>query len=344
MLKNKIGLRVGVTLGTVVPLRSMKIQKDRPMNPLYPLRFQPVYKDYLWGGSRIPRRFNRNEPEGVYAESWEISTHPEGLTTIANGVFSGKTLDDLLPEYRRELLGSAVQGDDFPLLIKLIDARDTLSVQVHPNDDNATIVHGSPKTEMWYFLEGDGSSQVYCGLKPRVGREEFLQAIENQTFSDTLQSIPARKGEAVFVPGGCVHAIGAGCLILEVQQNSNTTYRLYDWGRVGADGKPRDLHIDQALQVIDWENKNDPRCVMRGTEVQRCDYFKMDRFDLRAETRVPLSGKSFHALFIAEGEGVLRWSGGEEKLTTGQSWLIPASLGEYHIFSMDMTLLRVTIP
>ena len=316
------------------------------MEKLYPLRFNPVYKDYLWGGNRIPKLYDRNQPDGVYAESWEISTHPDGATTIDNGPLAGKTLGDLLPEYKDELLGTHVKGDDFPLLIKLIDARDTLSVQVHPNDATAAKVEGDPKTEMWYFLTGDGSAQIYCGLKPGIGKEEFLQAMENKTFADILQSIPAQKGEAVFVPGGTVHAIGAGCLILEIQQNSNTTYRIYDWDRVGVDGSPRELHIDKALEVIDWENNGDPRCTIRGTTVESCELFQLDRFELTEETGFPMFGKSFHALFVAEGAGIIRWADGEDVLSAGQSWLIPAGLGDYEIIpaGTPLTLLTITIP
>jgi mannose-6-phosphate isomerase len=316
------------------------------MTTLYPFRFNPVYKDYIWGGNRIPKLFNRNLPDGIYAESWEISTHPDGATTIANGPLAGRTLSDLLPEHKTELLGSRVKGDDFPLLIKLIDARDKLSVQVHPNDDNAEVVDGQPKTEMWYFLEGDGSAKIYCGLKPGIGKKEFLQAIQDKTFADILQEIPAYKGEAAFVPGGRVHAIGSGCLILEIQQNSNTTYRIYDWERTGADGTPRELHIDKALQVIDWENNENPLCDIHGSEIKTSPYFRLDRFALTAEKRFLLSGETFHALFIAEGFGALVYNGNEEPLGTGQSWLVPAAAGEYTVrpATGGMTLLCVTIP
>lgn len=316
------------------------------METLYPLRFHPVYKEYIWGGGRIPELFHRNKPAGIYAESWEISTHPDGVTAIANGPLAGKTLRDLLPEHKTALLGKNVKGDDFPLLIKLIDARDTLSVQVHPNDANAPAVHGEPKTEMWYFLEGDGSSRVYCGLKPGTGESGFLKALENKTFSDILQSVPARKGEAVFVPGGCVHAIGAGCLILEIQQNSNTTYRIYDWDRVDAGGRGRELHLDKAMQVIDWENSADPRCKVSGTVIQSCGYFRLDRFAFKEKREFILSGDSFNALFVADGSGAVLWEGGEEKLSPGQSWLIPAALGNCTVVPehTSMTLLSVTVP
>ena len=316
------------------------------MKTLYPFRFNPVYKDYIWGGSRIPKLFNRNQPDGIYAESWEISTHPDGTTAIANGLLAGKTLRDLLPEYKTALLGTGINGDDFPLLIKLIDARDTLSVQVHPNEANAASVNGEPKTEMWYFLEGDSSTQIYCGLKPGIGKAEFLKAMESKTFADILQSIPAEKGEAVFVPGGRIHAIGAGCLILEIQQNSNTTYRIYDWDRVDASGKGRELHIDKALKVIDWENNGDPLCKISGSTIQNCEFFRLDRFELKAAKDFPMTGKSFHALFIAEGSGTITWNGGEEKLSPGQSWLVPAALGGYTVCPAGsrLTVLCTTIP
>lgn len=316
------------------------------MIPLYPLRFNPVYKDYIWGGSRIPKRFDREVPEGIYAESWEISTHPDGSTVIANGPLVGKTLSDLLPEHKDVLLGTHVEGNDFPLLIKLIDARDTLSVQVHPDDDNAAAVNGDPKTEMWYFLEGDPASVIYCGLRPGIGKNEFLEAMENKTFSDILQTIPAVPGEAVFVPGGRVHAIGTGCLILEIQQNSNTTYRLYDWGRTDANGNSRELHIDKALQVIDWANNGDPHCDVRGTTIQSCDYFQLDRYDIAEKTDFPNPGESFQAIFVVEGNGVIRWADGEVALSVGQSWLVPAALGDFEMIpdAGPVTVLVITVP
>jgi len=316
------------------------------MNRLYPLRFDPVYKDYLWGGNHIPRIFSRDMSDGIYAESWEISTHPDGATPIVNGPCTGKTLGDLLNEGKTDILGTAVAGDDFPLLIKLIDARDMLSVQVHPNDGNAAEVDGDPKTEMWYFLEGDSGAQVYCGLKPGIGKDEFLKAMENDTFADILQSIPAQKGDAVFVPGGRVHAIGVGCLILEIQQNSNTTYRIYDWDRVDADGNGRELHIDKAMQVINWDNHDDPHCQASGTTIQTCEYFQLDRFDFSEETERRTTGESFHALFVAEGTGKIHWDGGKEELAPGQSWLVPAAMGTYAICPNGPVLqvLQTTVP
>ena len=315
------------------------------MQKLYPLRFAPVYKDYIWGGSRIPETFNRDMPRGIYAESWEISTHPDGATAIANGALAGKTLADLLPAHKTELLGTGVAGDDFPLLIKLIDAREKLSVQVHPNDENAAAVNGQAKSEMWYFLDGAAGAFIYCGLKSGIGRDEFTAAMKNKTFAEILQRIPAKKGDAVYVHGGRVHAIGEGCLILEIQQNSNTTYRVYDWDRVDAAGKGRELHVEKALQVIDWDNTSDPVCKPDGTKICESPYFRLDRFELTAAQKFSLTGKTFHALFIAGGEGTISWNGGEEKLLPGQSWLVPAGMADYTIKpAKNLTVLQTTIP
>lgn len=331
------------------------------MKSLYPLRFHPVYKDYPWGGNRIPALFGRDlPPDGIYAESWEISTHPDGETTIANGPLAGKTLSELLADHSSSVLGSTVNSRSFPLLIKLIDAKQILSVQVHPDEQGARRVGGDPKTEMWYFLDGDGTAKVYCGLQPEIGKAGFLQALENKSFKSVLQAIPARRGDAVFVPGGQVHAIGEGCLLLEIQQNSNTTYRVYDWDRTGPDGKPRDLHLDKALEVIDWEHPVTPLCRpveflengLRGTCMKESSFFRLDRFELTSESRFPVAGDlptapSFHALFIAKGDGTIGWPGGQEPLRAGQSWLIPAALNEYTVCPGEktpLTLLRTTLP
>ncbi|MFA5688151.1 MAG: type I phosphomannose isomerase catalytic subunit [Kiritimatiellales bacterium] len=319
------------------------------MEKLYPLRFVPVYKDYIWGGSRIPQIFHRNMPAGTYAESWEISTHPDGATKIANGPLAGKTLTDLLPAQKNELLGTNVKSDDFPLLIKLIDARENLSVQVHPNDATAAAVNGQAKSEMWYFLGDAEPAYIYCGLKSGIGKTEFMRALENKTFADILQKIPVKQGGAVYVPGGRVHAIGEGCLILEIQQNSNTTYRVYDWDRVDAAGKSRELHINQALQVIDWEHNGNPVCTPDGTTVCASPYFRLAQFKLNEQTAFPVTGATFHALFIAAGGGKICWNTAagrvSEELLPGQSWLIPAVPGEYSIApETEIMVLQVTVP
>ncbi len=317
----------------------------------YPLKFYPVYKDYPWGGSRIPKTFHRDVPAGIYAESWEISDRDDGMSVVSNGPLSGQTLHELLQTTPEEILGSRVKGHRFPLLVKLIDAKQKLSVQVHPNDQTAAQFGGEAKTEMWYLL-GDNPTQVYCGLKKNITRAGFLQAIQEGTSAETLRTVPVEKNSAVFVPGGHVHAIDAGCLILEIQQNSNTTYRLYDWDRMGNDGRPRDLHIEQAIQVIDWNDHQNPliqpkRLVDTDSfqcwEIIACEYFRLEKLCFSQPLKVPMSGKTFHALFIAEGKTTVEWAGGSESANTGESILIPAALPAYTL-SGNATVLRITVP
>lgn len=320
-------------------------------NNLYPIKFHPVYKDYPWGGSRIPETYHRDVPPGIYAESWEISDHDDGMSVVANGPWAGQTLREILQAQPREIMGTNVAGSKFPLLIKLIDAKQKLSVQVHPNDETATRFGGEAKTEMWYML-GENQTQVYCGLHDGVTKESFLQAVADGTSGDTLRPVPVQKDNAVFVRGGRVHAIDAGCLILEIQQNSNTTYRIYDWGRTGNDGKPRDLHIDQAVQVINWNDHDNPLVepsVLVETEgfqcleVLACEYFRLEKLTFSMPLEVPMPGTTFHALFIAEGEATLVWEGGSESAKAGESVLIPAALPAYTLDG-KATVLRTSIP
>ncbi|HSR87948.1 MAG TPA: type I phosphomannose isomerase catalytic subunit, partial [Pontiella sp.] len=318
---------------------------------LYPMTFEPVYKDYPWGGMRIPDAYHRGVPPGIYAESWEIADHDDGMSVVANGILAGKTLREVLQSNPRSIMGSGVDGTKFPLLIKLIDARQKLSVQVHPNDETAEKFGGDAKTEMWYLL-GDNDAQVFCGLKDGVSKDRFLEAVANGTSGDTMRPVRVKKNDAVFVRGGQVHAIDEGCLILEIQQNSNTTYRIYDWGRMGNDGKPRELHIDQAINVIDWNNTENPLVkpelmVDTGTfkcwKVLRCEYFQLEKLVFSAPLEVPLDGTTFHALFVAEGEAEISWN--DEVLTApaGTSILVPAALPAYSL-SGNAAMLRTTVP
>lgn len=318
---------------------------------LYPLRFTPVYKDYIWGGSRIPKAFNRPLPDGIYAESWEITDRDDGMSMVENGTHAGQTLRQLLEQSAAEILGTNTNGTRFPLLFKLIDANQKLSVQVHPNDETAAQFGGEPKTEMWYMLSNT-PAQVYCGFKNGITKANFLQAVANGTSGETLRVVPLKKGEAVFVPGGRIHAIDAGCLILEIQQNSNTTYRLYDWDRVDAAGQSRPLHIEQAINVIRWNDTEDPRTTptvladtenLRLTEIQCGPYFRLEKLECRTETTIQMDGSTFHALFIAEGEITISWDGGTDIISSGTSLLIPAALPHYTLKG-KATILRTTVP
>ena len=320
-------------------------------NKLYPLVFKPVYKDYPWGGNRIPEIYRRNVPPGIYAESWEISDHDDGMSIVSNGPLAGKTFREVLQNQADAILGSNVQGTKFPLLIKLIDARQKLSVQVHPNDETAARFGGEAKTEMWYML-GENDARVWCGLREGVTKERFLEALDHDTSGETLRSVPVAKGDAVFVRGGRVHAIDAGCLILEIQQNSNTTYRIYDWGRMGNDGKPRELHINQAINVMDWCDREDPlveQSVITSeddllhVEVLSCEYFRLEKLVYSEPVICALDETSFHALFIAEGTAIVKWDGNAMEVPEGTSVLVPAILPSYTLGG-SATVLRTTVP
>lgn len=324
------------------------------MNP-YPLLFMPVYRDYVWGGDRIRERFSRPAAPSPCAESWEISAHPDGMGVVENGPCAGKTLAEICAESGAEILGTHCPDGRFPILVKLIDAKTRLSVQVHPDEGAAARYGGEAKTEMWYILDAPQDAFVCAGLRSGVGPRIFGDAIKDRKVASTLRTLPVSPGKAVFIPGGLVHAICEGCLILEVQQSSNTTYRVYDWDRVDAGGNPRMLHVKQAMEVIDWHapeiglfssipmkaaaasNKRD--------RVLRCDFFTMERFTLAEPEPFKPDGSSFRALFAPDGDVAINWADGQETLPAGRSCLIPAAMPPYSLGSVDgvATVLSVEV-
>jgi len=324
---------------------------------IYPLRFKPVYKDYLWGGDRIIRAYGRDEPPGVYAESWEVSARAEGMSVVADGPLGGRSLLELVREMGSDLVGSGPAGRDpgtFPLLIKLIDARERLSVQVHPDNEAAAQWGGEAKTEMWYVLEADPGAAVFAGLRPGVDPAKFQEALDHQRLEELLAVVPVRRGDAVFMPGGRVHAIDRGCLLLEVQQNSDTTYRIYDWGRVGPDGKPRPLHVEEAMRVIRWHDEGAAKVQPRRLgfmgeselwEVLNCAYFRMERLVLKDDWEAANDGHSFHVLFAASGQTELAWDEKSDVLRPGTTCLLPAALPAYRLLPRveESEVIRVTV-
>lgn len=308
---------------------------------LHPLRFTPVYKDYLWGGTRIADMFGRDTGSGICAESWEVSDRDDGMSVVAEGRLSGTPLRSLMETRAREITGeAAANGDRFPLLVKLIDAAKDLSVQVHPHDDNAAAVGGEPKSELWYLLDAADGAMLYRGFKDGVDREVLERALEGNWVEDMLARWRVQPDDAVYVPGGTVHAIGAGCLILEIQQNSNTTYRLYDWNRTGPDGKPRELHHDEAFQVIRWGNDGEhlvrPAIDLVGEgwmqeRVLATPYFRVDRLTVTAGYDEVPAERGMSILFVREGGGRITSDGFEATLTPGTTWLVPAGLAGVHL-------------
>lgn len=326
----------------------------------YPLRFDPVYKDYLWGGSRIPQVFGRSGTPTICAESWEIADRPEGMSIVRNGCFTGKSLRMLMETHASDILGGNTHAAVFPLLIKLIDARDRLSVQVHPDDAGARRFGGEAKTEMWYVLDAAPDAFVFAGLKPGVDRQCFRQAVTNGDCETLLHRLPVRAGQAIFIPGGRLHAIGEGCLLLEVQQNSNTTYRVYDWGRVDNQGRPRELHIEQAMQVIDWQDHT-PHLITPPTppfaasgatltrnefEILSCPYFQFVRLDLAAAYERRTARRTFDTWFVAQGTVAIETATDREILPTGSTCLVPAAVEHYRLFPTNgnASLLRISRP
>ena len=312
-----------------------------PLN-CYPLTFDPVYKDYIWGGTRIAKRYGRATAPSRCAESWECSTRPEGMSVVNSGPLRGRTLTDIIRDDGNGLLGTAHSGD-FPLLIKIIDARERLSVQVHPDETTAG-GGGEPKTEAWYILAADRGASLYCGLQPGVKPETLAAAAggnDPEAMTRLLREQPVAAGDVVFVPGGSVHAIGAGILLLEVQQNSDTTYRLHDWGRTGTDGKPRELHIEKALSVIDWDKAGDktgtvaarrpvggPPAGLFRTRVT-CPWFVMEETGITQPLSVSNNGHGFQILFAVSGGLKVLHDNGATELAAGSTLMIPAMLSAY---------------
>jgi mannose-6-phosphate isomerase len=305
----------------------------------YPLLLTPIYKDYLWGGSRMARQYGRQDTPAVCAESWEVTDRPEGISVVTNGPLKGRSLSELVASMGAALLGKNVKTNAFPLLIKLIDAKQDLSVQVHPNDANAHLTGGEAKTEMWIVLDAEPGARIYVGLKPGITAKDFEQALADKTLKTVaLASVSAAPGRAIYIPGGRVHAIGAGCLLLEVQQNSNTTYRVYDWDRVDSDGNSRELHLEQALKVIDWDNSTPEVMPPRPAEspgpnrwwnIIESPFFKTKRVDLQEPEEVSHTGDSFHVLFVTKGNALVGANGIVASVSAGTSCLIPAAATHY---------------
>lgn len=276
------------------------------------LKLVPAFKDYLWGGEKLKTDYHKNTTLVPLAESWELSYHKDGLTRLENG----KTLQESLP---KEALGkNATAFEFFPVLTKFIDAKDNLSVQVHPSDEYALKYENSyGKTEMWYIVEAEEGAGLYLGFNRDVKKEEFEKAIKENTLTELMNFIPVHAGETYFIPSGTLHAIGKGCLIYEIQQNSNLTYRVYDFGRLGKDGKPRELHIEKALKVTRLE-KFQP--TVFENVLGQCKYFTAEKFDVDGERTLPVNPDSFTLLTCIDGGVVAE----NVELKKGDSALVPA--------------------
>ena len=306
---------------------------------MYPLKFEPILKQTLWGGDKIiPFKHLNSDLKGV-GESWEISGVEDNESVVANGPDKGLTLADMVRRYREELVGEANYarfGNKFPLLIKFIDAKQALSIQIHPDDEYALENENEyGKNEMWYVLDAEPGAYLYCGLSRASSKEEIEERIKNNTITEILNKIEVKKGDVVMVKAGTIHAIGAGIFICEIQQNSNCTYRMYDYDRRDKFGNPRELHVAKSLDVVNpvkYEKDNKCNVMLAHNEhymskrLVQCKYFEVIKYEIEDEAKIPVDEASFLSVIVIDGEGTIMTDDNDKELKfkAGESFFINA--------------------
>lgn len=320
---------------------------------MYPMKLKPAFKDYLWGGERLATAYGKPTSMRPLAESWEISCHPDGLSIIDNGAYAGKSLADVVMEHPDYIGTSYNPQKGFPILVKLIDAKQSLSLQVHPSDEDTLRMEGrrEGKNEMWYVLDVLPGAKMVMGFRHPVGEEEIRRRIRDNTIMEIVREVPVKPGDCFPIPAGMLHAIGAGILLAEVQQSSNMTYRMYDFDRRDKDGNPRELHIDKATEVIDvsLEVQN-----TGGRTPQQYDgyyirellfwqWFRTSLLEVQISANLQCRPESFIALLCVEGAVALTANSTAISLRSGESAFLPAGLGDYFIKGTGKLLL-VTVP
>ena len=317
---------------------------------LYPIKLNPYVSETIWGGKKLIEEYGVKTEKSNAAEGWMLSCHEAGSSTVANGEFAGKSFSEVVKEYP-ELCGkNADNFEDFPILIKFIDAMDNLSVQVHPTKEYCEKTgRGQSKTECWYIIDAEEDAYLILGFEDKITPEEFKAAIENNTLTDYVSKVPVKKGDFFFIESGTLHAICKGILLAEVQESSNTTYRIYDYNRVGNDGKPRELHVEDGAAVTKLEKYSQPDfCKGNGLDtpdrrlLADCPLFKVWKLDLNGEISGISDENSFVSLLIMDGNGTLDVCGETVSLTKGESIFIPANAGEYKI-SGNMEIIETRI-
>lgn len=313
-----------------------------------PIFLSPVFKDYIWGGNKLKTLFGKDTPYEITAESWEVSTNKNGKSIVTNGIGKDKDLDELFnnKEIRSQIFGTkTVNMEKFPLLIKFIDANSNLSVQVHPDDAYAFEKENGDKgkTEMWYIMECKEGAQIICGMREDVKQEELPTILKSENVADYLNFVPVEQGDCIYIPSGTIHAILGDTLICEVQQNSDLTYRVYDWGRVGKDGKPRELHVDKAVDVVKAGSRPDIKKTATWREGEQnmicSDFFKTDKVIVKENLKDNSCSETFYAMNVVKGSGSIEVNGKTYSLKLGDSFIIPACLGEYELCG-NMELLK----
>ena len=309
-----------------------------------PITFSPLYMERVWGGRELERVYGRTLPDTTapYGESWEIVDRENEQSVVDQGLYQGRTLHDLWTNHRAEIFGEGFHDHPrFPILIKVLDAREDLSIQVHPPAHLAESLGGEPKTEMWYIADCDPGAKLYVGLKNGVTRDEFEKSIANGTVADCVHHIAPQVGDSIFIASGRLHAIGAGFLIHEIQQNSDTTYRVFDWNRLGLDGQPRELHVGKSLASIDFHDFEPTMDSPLGENLASCDYFKTDKKALKlGETLGKLHQEQFSILSVVEGQ---LGSESGRQFKKGSFILLPRNSAPLKALEAS-TLLEITLP
>lgn len=312
-----------------------------------PIFFKPAYKNVIWGGNNISKVFNRDIEGDNIGESWEISAHPNGLSIVDNEGLNKESLLDMFNNKanRKEIFGTHCENlDRFPILTKFIDASKSLSVQVHPNNEYAEkFEHDSGKNEVWYIMDCKENAKIVYGFKEGVTKENLKDSFNH--INDNVRYVDVHKGDFISIPSGTVHAILDGIMLCEVQQTSDITYRVYDWDRVDKDGKPRELHKEKALDVIDLNNKNEIynyNDINSNTSIYKSDIFNIDMIKVEGEVNAKSNLDSFYAYIVLEGSGMISTKNFVRNIEKGSTFLIPAALGEYKV-SGNLKLMKVWI-
>ncbi len=317
---------------------------------LYPLQFNPILKERIWGGTKLETILNKPINSNITGESWELSTVDGDVSVVANGDLKGKSLTELIDQYPNEILGTEVYqhfGKQFPLLFKYLDAREDLSIQVHPNDALAKKRHNSfGKTEMWYVMQADDDAELIVGFKEKSSKEEYVKNLEDKTLLNILDTKKAQKGDVFFLETGTVHAIGAGLLVAEIQQTSDITYRIYDFDRVDAKGNKRELHIDLALDAINYNKVNSQKKYSKeenkSNEIVDCQYFTTNFLPLNNKISINKSGETFTVYMCTEGNFEIEIEKTNYSYKKGDTVLIPARIRNYNLIG-NASLLEIYI-
>lgn len=309
------------------------------MNNKYPIKFEPILKERIWGGEKLATLLNKKSQKSNIGESWELSDVEGDTSVVANGALKGSNLKELIKKYKGDLVGQRVYkrfGDKFPLLIKFIDAKEALSIQLHPNDELAQKRHNSfGKTEMWYIMQAEKDAELIIGFKKDSDKEEYLHHLKNKTLLEILNVDKVKKGDVYFIPTGRVHAIGAGVLLAEIQQTSDITYRVYDWDRQHTNGSYRELHTELALDAIDYKAHTNYKtdyidASKEGSNIIDCQYFTTNNFPVKGTVYLNHKDKDSFVIYLCvDGEAGIN----DLELKQGETVLIPASLKELTIQS-----------